>query len=250
MRAHISNSLLMVFMLSLAGTVIAKADSVQDPSGSWQTWTANQLYGNAGQTPGTPYWNNASGDGPKYNVGWCLAGGGSCMLPSTPGVLPTLSDAGAAPANFWFSNAGVPDTIQLQIAVTNNQVHDIFGWYSVTGGVITTHQLFNGTATGMTVDFTPTANYGFYLTDQLGTFYTQASNDTTKDNFQAFAVFQQVMNQSYYLGVEDGGASGDRDYQDMVIRLTTVPEPASLGLLGGSLVLAGLFIRRRTSANK
>ena len=59
---------------------------------------------------------------------------------------------------------------------------------------------------------------------------------------------------TYYLGFEDLGdlkGLGDRDYQDLILRFdfqgeeTTVPEPATLALLGSGLLLGAWRRRRR-----
>ncbi|MGA8025935.1 MAG: PEP-CTERM sorting domain-containing protein [Bryobacteraceae bacterium] len=247
MRFEFGRSAVMVLAFCAAGALTIKGDSVA--GGTWQSWTTSQLVDGTSPTPGTPYWNNKSSDGAKYNVGWCIAGGGNCIIPNAPDKpLQTYTNgSGGAPTNLQFTSNGAPDGTELLVAITNNQAHDNFGWYTVVGGTPQLNPLFNGTASGTTMVFTPTSkNYGFYMTDQFGTFYTQTAYDSSKDGFQAFALFDQnAAAGDYYLGVEDGSTGGDRDYQDMVIHLTQVPEPASLGLIGGGLLFVGTLIRRR-----
>lgn len=244
MRTRIGNSVLMVLTLSLLGSLSAKADGVV--GGSWYSWSTSIL-----NSPGTgAYWNNNSSDGSKYNIGWCLAGGGNCIIPNPPGNIPFLSSgSGNAPSNFYLTNTGSGDAGTLVASITNNSSHDFFGWYNLVNNTPVLHPLLVGNETNMTVVFTPTANYGFYFQDQVNggsTWFTQTSYEASKDDgFQAFALFQQTAGSNYWLGVEDGGIGGDKDYQDMIIHLASVPEPASVVLLGGSLLMMGGFIRRR-----
>lgn len=53
---------------------------------------------------------------------------------------------------------------------------------------------------------------------------------------------------SLILWLDDGGAGPDDNHDDMVVRISQVPEPVTLGLLGTGLLGLSLFVRGRRRA--
>lgn len=62
------------------------------------------------------------------------------------------------------------------------------------------------------------------------------------DPYLATGTFQ-TSNTAVYAGLTDRAAPGDHDYQDFGVRISVVPEPESMGLLG--LAFIGLMVTRR-----
>jgi len=247
-------------------SISACADTLNG-NGSWQTWSPTVL-----NTPTTgPYWNGNSGDGPEYNIGWCLTGTGNCKISNPPGALAYYGNGNAAASNVSFTNSGVAQQVSLAGLFSNqNGVRpngtNYFGWYTDNGGVVTLNPLLNSTeAVGSYATFAPTGTYGFYEENVQSPntsytanyfWFTDTSLDYTSgpgapatDGGQHFSIFGSAGSSTYYLGLEDTPfATSDLDYNDMVIKLEPAPEPSSLMLLaGGVCVLAfGFFFRRHS----
>ena len=273
---------------------VLTADTLSGGGGSWQSgWTQAQLYGSSSPTPGTPYWNNASGDnpGPRLgNIGWCLTGGNTvCNVAGDPGTLPYYGlSSGGAVSDMFFTSSGVPLTLSIlgihtdQTSISNGL--DIFGYYVLpASGSPTLVPLFNtsqaGTGSTTTLDLSSGTAYGFYLENIHGPggpdesdiyFLTNSgsnyntyhgSTNPGPDSYQHFAVFQTA--DGYIVGDVDGYAcptpaqqgqsscivSSEFDYNDVIVGIApaapTVPEPATLGLIGVSGLLLAVKMRRK-----
>ncbi len=252
-----------------------EADTLVGPGGAFQPWTASVLGPTAAPTytsanhPG-PYWNNFSGDGPTANIGWCLVGGGGCVIASPPGAIAYYgTSSGAAIQNMAFVSSGIAMKVSLLAQLTNqvgtaaNPGYNVFGWYSINpNGTITATALWNSKndSIGEYATFNPGpagTHYGLFLENIQGGgtsaesdyfWFMNSSSDhgggtaSNVDTSQHFAIFSGTPNQ-FIIGVDDTN-NGNQDFNNMVIELVS-PEPATLSLLGVSLLGVLLIGRRR-----
>jgi hypothetical protein len=258
MSLHLAKFLIGALAGLLAGATV-RADTVSG-TGDWQQWAAADLVQGVSPTPGAPYWNNNSGDGNRFNIGWCVAGGGSCNIPSPPGNVPYYgTNTGGAPANIFFVSDHHPVTATLEAAFTDSGPLDTFGWYAINadGSIGSLNPLFSSSGsvgTGQKT-FTPLSDrYGFYIEQDQGAsglpfsakyfFFMNSADNRVQgfpnpgDTLQHFAVFDPKAGTSsdgtrYYIGAVDtracvSGGIGtcdplhDFDYNDFVVRLDTI----------------------------
>jgi hypothetical protein len=251
-----------------------RADTLAGPGGAFQAWTASLLGPASAPTyttsinPG-PYWNNLSADGPTSNIGWCLVGGGGCVIASPPGAIAAyITATGGAAANMNFVSNGAAVTVSLLGQLTNqigsaaNSGYNVFGWYQINSsgiiGALTPLWNSKTDTIGESATFVPTASYGLYLENIQGNgqadyfWFMNSSQDYSAgpdqnpvDGLQHFAVFSGTPSQ-FYAGIDDTN-NGSEDFNDMIVELVNAPEPRTFALFGIALLFCALLIVRLPS---
>ncbi len=200
--------------------------SLKGNSLSLQAGTAQWFGEPALGTSGTPFWNNSSLDGPKYNVGYCIYGGGTCngghalMAGAEYLAANSTSKTGSAD-NVTFTSSGA---VTLSVALDITRGENKLGWYSLTNPKMV-HWFSTGTSVG-SYTFDPDGAFGLvdqnmvpYFKNEDYTFYSQSAFGSL-DSVSHFAFF------------------GDPDP-------SVAPEPGLNGLVGLGLLSGALFFWRR-----
>jgi hypothetical protein len=265
-------------LLALSGSM--RADAVTSATGSFSGFAS----GFASSTPawmgfktqptttGSPFWNNPSDDAGvggshDMNIGYVLTDSGG--LAGTSSVLGTdtvasnfLAAGGADPTAFSFVSTSL-DNIMLLFADSslntgNAAQGTVFGYY--VGNTFT--PIYTPTDTASPTPAAPFdpgtlgTSYGFYATvcyavNDCETYTTGEGNSGNVGGAAAwnhFALFQ-LASGNYVLGFTAADAmEGESlgDFNDVVVEIQAIPEPASIAVVGLGLAALAYFGRRAT----
>lgn len=201
---------------------------------------------------------------------------------TVPGTAPNVNTNQYAPDEVWRIQSSGGSVSVLVFEVAGNASSNAFGIYDIAdpGNTLT---LFGGPAgsgsrgtlwdlgggqftwaplVGSNVNVTfSSANFGYFLSGPDGTFYSQAALNGGDDHMVAYQGQNQQIKWPYSSTAEQWGltefllawedrplASGDRDYNDMLVlveSVRSVPVPAPLALLGLGMLGMGVTLRRR-----
>ena len=238
--------LLIVSVGILISSPLALADTISPGGGSWITMPVpNQ--------DGTPFWDNPSMDNtPPGNVGYVLPGLGG--FPGSGGQY--LSNSGGVVNNVTFNGVSGGQSEALLLEIAGNAGSNALYAYNVAAPGQTTLIFSGPTGGGTALQINiPYAQYGLLLIGPGGTFYSGNTNGAvSSDTTSNFAFFRDPAQAGvWWIGIEDlttcaTGIEGLGDYNDMIVKVSSVPIPPTALLLGtGLLGIVGLGWGRKKS---
>lgn len=166
---------------------------------------------NSSSESGSPFWANTSYDGAKFNVGYCVYGGGNCgtgLATEPTSYLATLAGGSVSDVFFTTGGGNVNATVSFMVSADTDDA----GYYLLSDNVI--H--WAATTVGGMYSFNPGGQaFGIAGRDRVtgGVYRT-----TDGAGVSQFAIFDPP---------------------------TEAPEPASFALTGSMLLVAGLMFRKR-----
>ncbi len=225
-----------IICIAIAAAMLAVAPSVQ--ADTWKSWTS------AGNDGGE-YWDNRSSDGNGYaNIGYYLTKTGDYVSRADyehPGNIKYLANIDGTAVSSWGLTYASAEKLSLKFEWAGYAGVNEFGWFAM-GNKSALHTIFAGAdsaGASYTLTMPVGTAYGFYFKSNGNTWYTDGNGDH-------FALFQADSG-TYWLGMEDLPlAASDKDYNDMIVKISSspVPEPGTILLLGFGLIGAA-GIRRK-----
>jgi hypothetical protein len=273
-----------VLFVLVAGLVLAvgSAWALTPQVSTWQSWTTSDL-GEDGVPYWDG--NSSDYNPQPANIGYWLTKTGAWdpttgIAPPTekaksPGVAyPYLGNlGGSAIADIYFQTV-LPNWAAIQIEVAGLKNLNYFGVYkqgtsfsnldvllTPGGNPGDTWKLVFTGAQGPNASTTfvvPWSDFGFYLATATGTgsgvvahaFFSESIlNSGTDKNLQHFAFFRatppNAAYPAYYIGVEDLPGLGDKDYQDLVVYIQSIPDASTWMLFLSGMPALALLRRKR-----
>jgi hypothetical protein len=164
--------------------------------------------------PGAPVWGVILDNGTVFTSAQLASGNTVLSGPFAVWIAQALPAAGVG--TVYTSDRRIGATAIGTRTATTNQQHAVFT---------------NGTGIG---------NLGSLSTDAFGTII-----NSTGIGARYYVGMEDIVNGGRGFGVAGPGEVSDRDYQDMLISIQAVPEPATFMLLGMGLFTLGVIARRR-----
>jgi len=263
-------------VLAIAAGSASASLVVKGTGGSWQAFPSSL---NDYSNPNRAYWDqdtkDRAGTVTNRNIGNYLNGSWTGSLPSGAAASPMISpvwwgksstpDFHASMDNGIGFDLSAPSSSvasELRLEVAGYAPSNEIGWYSLAdaAGAETLHTIISGPMSPIVSNsFVPTGEFGLYIKTGGGkVFFTESSrnrkvngdaltaNDRATQHFAIFAADLTLGAESYFVGVEDlprseAGIEIVGDYNDLVFRISAVPTPSAIALLG----LGGLVATRR-----
>ena len=173
---------------------------------------------------GNIYWDQHSSDGPKYNLGYCVLGGGNCptLGPSDVSFTnPLRAPVAMAPKSGILFDAQGQITIDYEFGMTGGA--NSLGWYDPSNPSVL-HPIFSSSnGPGTSVVFTPSGVFALYGVNVFGQFFSTA----------AAANVGESATQQHFAFISDPPNS-------------TAPEPGTTALIAGGMVV--FFLKRFRAA--